>query len=475
MARTPRSKKQTSERSAIFRRRAPSALAATVFLLLAGAAVLVVILSYSYEPAVVQTHTPEAVLPVDLSKEGRGQQPPAPVMAARPDAEHPETKLAPKSHVPAPHADVDTSEKPSKHEAPAQARARDDAVIKPTPDPEAFQRRAATTPSPSPEPQKPQQHQKPTPQVAPSKSEKSVGGEPARTAGPPPTVEPVPSGKVVQNSGSFTAEGGLRPAPDPALVKSTDSGPLPVIAPDGRTPLQVYARPYKSTGRPRIAVVVSSLGLSQATTVAAIQQLPGGVTLAFAPYGRNLQDYVNQARAAGHEVLLQVPMEPMDYPTNDPGPHTLLTSLTINNNLKRLDWLLGRFTGYVGVVNFMGGRFTAAESHIRPILEALRDRGLMFLDARASSSSAANSAAVKIGLTIAVSDRVLDAIASRAAIDARLLELERLASASGGAIGIGFPYPVTIERLAQWTRVMGDRGYDLVPISALADYQEAKP
>ena len=200
-----------------------------------------------------------------------------------------------------------------------------------------------------------------------------------------------------------------------------------------------------------------------------------GVTLAFAPYGRNLQDYVNQARAAGHEVLLQVPMEPMDYPTNDPGPHTLLTSLTINHNLKRLDWLLGRFAGYVGVVNFMGGRFTAAESHVLPILEALRDRGLMFLDARASSSSVANSIAGKIGLTIAVNDRVVDAIASRAAIDARLLELERLASASGGAIGIGFPYPVTIERLAQWTRVMGDRGYDLVPISALADHQEARP
>jgi len=280
---------------------------------------------------------------------------------------------------------------------------------------------------------------------------------------------------MAQGGSVLTAEGGLRPAPDPALIKSTDDGPLPVVAPDRQTPLQAYARPYKATGRPRIALVISSLGLSQATTQAAIQQLPGGVTLAFAPYGRNLQDYVNQARAAGHEVFLQVPMEPMDYPTNDPGPHTLLTSLTINNNLKRLDWLLGRFAGYVGVVNFMGSRFTSAESHIRPILEAIRDRGLMFLYARASSSSAVRSVAGKTGLHIAASDRVVDAVASRDAIDARLLELERLATASGGAIGIGFPYPVTIERLAQWTRAMGDRGYDLVPVSALAYYQEASP
>ena len=95
----------------------------------------------------------------------------------------------------------------------------------------------------------------------------------------------------------------------------------------------------------------------------------------------------------------------------------------------------------------------------------------MFLDARASSTSVAKDVAGQIGLYVAANDRVLDAIASRSAIDARLLELERLANASGGAVGIGFPYPVTIERLAQWTRAMGDRGFDLVPISALTDHQ----
>ncbi len=466
MAKTPRSNRQTSERSANFRRRAPSALAATVFLLLAGAASLAAWLSYSYEPPVVQTSSLDVVLPIDLSKEGRGRQA-APEMAAKTDGKTADIKIAPKSRVTAPRGDANAGAKPSKQETPAQDGARDRMAVKPAPGPETFQRRAATTPSPSPRPRQP------APQVFQGKDEEVEGGRPAGTAGPVPTVKPAPTGKMAQ--GGATAAGGLSPAPDPALIKSTDSGPLPVVASDGRTPLQVYARPYNATGRPRIAVVVGSLGLSQATTVAAIQQLPGGVTLAFAPYGRNLQDYVNQARAAGHEVLLQVPMEPMDYPTNDPGPHTLLTSLTINHNLKRLDWLLGRFAGYVGVVNFMGGRFTAAESHVRPMLEAMRDRGLMFLDARASSSSVADSVAGKIGLTIAVNDRVVDAIASRAAIDARLLELERLASASGGAIGIGFPYPVTIERLAQWTRVMGDRGYDLVPISALADHQEANP
>lgn len=470
MAQTPRSNKQASERTAKFRRPAPSALAVVVFLLLASAAGLAAWLTYSYEPPVVRAGAMVAVLPIDLTKEGRGEQA-APSMAAKSPAKHSDEKNAPSRQPLKEPALADSGKTPSRPEP--QVPVTEPKIVDPNPIQggerrvEPAVRLTAPTHPPSPEPAP---HQ-----VQPSKPRGEETVIPAGTTKPDGPTQTVQGAKMTQSSSAFTPDGGLRPAPDPALIKSTEDGPLPVVAPDGRTPLQVYARPYKATGRPRIAVVVGSLGLSQATTLAAIQQLPGGVTLAFAPYGRNLQDYVNQARAAGHEVLLQAPMEPMDYPTNDPGPHTLLTSLTINNNLKRLDWLLGRFTGYVGVVNFMGGRFTAAESHVRPILTAMRDRGLMFLDARASSSSVATSVAGKIGLNIASNDRVLDAIASRAAIDARLLELERLASASGGAIGIGFPYPVTIERLAQWTRAMGDRGYDLVPISALVDHQKAKP
>jgi polysaccharide deacetylase 2 family uncharacterized protein YibQ len=453
VARKPRLENPEAERVAKAGRRAPSALAAVVFLLLAGAAGLAAWLTYSYEapdPAGQRPGGETALMAIDLSKEGGGGQA-APSMAAKE----------------AGGGDGKKDETGGDH-----AAAKPDGAVAIPPN--------AVPPKPVPPKPVP-------PKVAPAKAKQRIPPVPAprveevprapvRTVAPAPETKAVPAVKPPPPPrGSFTRSGGLRPAPDPALVKSTDEGPLPVVAPDGRTPLQVYARPYKATGRPRIAVVVDSLGLSQATTLAAIQQLPGGVTLAFAPYGRILQDYVNQARAAGHEVLLQVPMEPMDYPTNDPGPHTLLTSLTINRNLQRLDWLLGRFTGYVGVVNFMGGRFTSAPSHFAPMLETMRGRGLMFLDSRASSASVAVSIADRIGLAVAASDRIVDAIASRAAIDARLLELERLAAASGGAIGIGFPYPVTIERLAQWTRALGDRGFDLVPVSALTGQRKAKP
>ncbi|MBT7636098.1 MAG: divergent polysaccharide deacetylase family protein [Rhodospirillaceae bacterium] len=492
MARIPRGKKQAGDSGGDRAggraggrtdkvTRAPSTPAAVGLILIAGIAGLAAWLSYSHDPAKQQAELnaqatlADAVLPVDLTKDGSGKQA-ASKEPAKKRSEHGGETQGEEKHGEEKHGE-DKHAGDKSEATPGKAAPPKTAAHKPAKDtdghdvkPKVSSQQTADEPAPSPQPG-PQPNPQPGPQPSPQ-DHKAVtqDGEDGEKSGHAPA-------KTASTHGAkskFMASGGLRPAPDPALIKSTENGPLPVVAPDGRTPLQVYARPYKATGRPRIAIVVGSLGLSRATTMTAIQQLPGGVSLAFAPYGRNLQDYVNQARAAGHEVLLQVPMEPMDYPTNDPGPHTLLTSLTIHRNLQRLDWLLGRFAGYVGVVNFMGGRFTSTESHLQPILEAMRDRGLMFLDARASSSSVASAVAGRIGLTIAANDRGLDAVASRAAIDARLLELERLASASGGAIGIGFPYPVTIERLAQWTRAMGDRGFDLVPISAITDHQEAK-
>ncbi len=264
----------------------------------------------------------------------------------------------------------------------------------------------------------------------------------------------------------------LAPAPDPALLTEGQNGALPVIAPDGRRAWQVYARPFEVLdGRPRIAIMLANLGLSQSATKAAIQQLPGSITLGFVPYARGLEAWMNEARAAGHEVFLELPMEPFDYPESDPGPHTLLTTLTHSDNIDRLDWLLSRTAGYVGVTNFMGDKFTSSPESIGPVLEALRDRGLMFLDARTSRESVAGDLATQIKLPRALNNRFLDIEASRVAIDARLLELEEIAKAVGYAVGIGFPYPVTLERIARWSATLDEKGIALAPMSALANLQ----
>jgi len=265
----------------------------------------------------------------------------------------------------------------------------------------------------------------------------------------------------------------LPAVPDPALTRKSDYGLLPIIGPDGRLPWRVYRKPFEDPlDRPRIAIVISEMGFSKTATRSAIQNLPGAVTLSFNPYSRDLQSWVEQARAAGHEVLLQLPMEPFGYPQNDPGDHSLLTSLTDKDNLKRLDWMLGRFTGYSGVTNQMGSKFTASADDIKPILDVIKSRGLLFLDGRTSSKSVAGPLSAEMGIPVAINNRFLDHKANRTTIDARLQDLERIARYTGTAIGIGYPYPVTLERISNWSKTLARKGFVLVPISAAVNRQE---
>lgn len=260
----------------------------------------------------------------------------------------------------------------------------------------------------------------------------------------------------------------LPPAPDPGLVQSTAIGPLPRVGDDGRRPADVYAKPFnRADKRPRIGIVVTGLGLSDAATESAIQGLAGGVTLAFAPYSSKLNEWIRLARAGGHEVLINIPMEPVNYPAYDPGPQTLLTSLNANGNLDRLLWALSRATGYVGVVDFLGSRFTTSRKHMRPVLNALNQRGLLYLDSGSTTRSIAPAVARELKMAFAVSALTLDERASRKDIDRKFGELEKRARSEKQAIGIASPYPVTLERIANWTRQLRARGIVLAPVSAL--------
>ena len=279
---------------------------------------------------------------------------------------------------------------------------------------------------------------------------------------PPPVVEPEPFEPDPAEA--------LAIAPDPGLILQGQVGLLPVIGEDGRQPWHVYGRPVDlDEDIPKIAIVIGGLGMSEAATTAAIQQLPGTVTLAFVPYAPDLSSWIARARAAGHEVILQLPMEPTDFPANDPGPHTLMTEAEAAENIERLHWLLSRFTGYVGVTNYMGSRLTTSPDAMFPILQDLQARGLMFLDAMETPDSIAGQLAGEMHMPNVVNNRFLDTQASRVAIDARLFELEAIAKATGGAVGIGFPYPVTIERVSEWIATLEEREIAVVPISALAD------
>ncbi len=256
---------------------------------------------------------------------------------------------------------------------------------------------------------------------------------------------------------------------DPALIERGVSGPLPIVASDGRKAWQVYARAFdRTSSRPRIAIVIANLGQSTAETEAAITKLPGAVTLGLNPYAPGLPGWVEKARAAGHEVIIGVPMEPLDYPREDPGPSTLMLSLSPKQNLDRLEWALSRTSGYVGVTNFMGSRFTAAQNELRPILEVIKGRGLLFLETRASNQSAIGPLADEFALPHAANDRDIDGEQSRSGIDQALNDLEGIARKKGGAVGTGSGYPATIDRVAAWAATLDGKGLTLAPLSAVA-------
>ena len=261
----------------------------------------------------------------------------------------------------------------------------------------------------------------------------------------------------------------LSGVPDPALI---DRETLPKVGADGRLPWQAYARPFDARDdRPRIAIIITGMGLSEASTRAAIKRLPGPVTLAFDPYAADLEGWVSRARQAGHEVLVSLPMESDEFPLMDPGPYALLTSLDAAENMRRLEFILGRLSGYVGVISAMGSKFRASESHLRPVLEALKGRGLMFVDGGAAKGNLAPGIATEIGLPRVINNIDLANVHSRTAIDQRLAELEGIVRQRAFAVAIAAPYPATLERLAAWAATLEAKKMTLAPVSAIADRQ----
>jgi uncharacterized protein len=292
----------------------------------------------------------------------------------------------------------------------------------------------------------------------------------------------IPVGEIVPATG---AQGAVTPghaldeaslSPDESgniagLVEKTEYGPLPRMGANGQTPFAAYARPSvgaaAAAGRPRIAIVVTGLGINLPGTLDAVAKLPDNVTLAFAPYGRDLERAVGAARAEGHEIFLEVPLEPFDYPDNDPGPDTLLTGQAPRDNMRKLYRVMGKIGGYAGVINNMGARFTASGADFGPFMEELGTRGLGYLDDGSSNRSLAADLAAANGVPFAKASLMLDANPARAPILARLAELEDIAKRQGSAVGLITALPVSVDTVTEWTAGLEERGIMIVPASAL--------
>jgi polysaccharide deacetylase 2 family uncharacterized protein YibQ len=328
------------------------------------------------------------------------------------------------------------------------------------------------------------------PKPAPTKDAAGGGENPAsetmRPADPPAmassnsktiTVIDGSSGKrqkiVIPNA----EENGNAVRNDQALLEKSRHGGIPKIRADGARAAVVYAHsrevPLDRKNYPRIAIIVTGVGISASGTAAAFATLPAPITFAVAPYAANIENVATRALTEKHELLLQVPMEPFDYPDNDPGPQTLLTSLSGEQNVDRLHWFMSRMRGYVGITNYMGARFTASDKTLRPVLADVGKRGLIYVDDGSTSRSGAAQVAESNNLPFAKADIALDVIPTASAIEHALAHLELIARQNGSAIGIAKAEPAVIAQLAQWAKKVESRGFVLVPITMVATKEKS--
>jgi len=294
-------------------------------------------------------------------------------------------------------------------------------------------------------------------------------------AGIDPSAPPTTGPDAAQKSAPKRPPSPLPKAPFAGFFQPGPMGPLPVIANDGRTVARAYARPFTGeAGKPKIALIVGGLGFNATATQSAIDDLPPEVTLSFVPYTQGLQGWIDRARARGHEVLLELPMESFDPEADDTGPQTLLANGSPRENIAKLENLLSRAAGYFGVTNYQGGRLASSQQASAPIAQALKSRGLVFAGNAIGPRTAFGVEAGRAGLPFTPADRIIDVQRDANAIDEQLLNLEALALQNGSALGSGFAFPVTIDQIQEWAENLSMRGYVLAPASNVMESRNAR-
>ncbi len=275
---------------------------------------------------------------------------------------------------------------------------------------------------------------------------------------------------AVEALGAPKAAQPLAPPNDRGLFEQSSVGDIPIISTDGKEAWKTYARPYSAeASAPAVGLVVTGLGMSEVLTQAAIDHLPADVTLAFNAYGRGVKAWVEKARAMGHEVLLELPMESESFPADDPGPLAMMTSKSPTQNLKTLNLLMASAQGYVGFIGQYGSRFTKNKKAMAPVLGEMKSRGLMFIDPRSVQGALSLEMADQMQLPRAIVDTTLNSEASTAQIRAQLDTLATIAGTKGVAVGAVHATPNTVKAIKDWALKL--QNVNVSPLSNLAGRQ----
>jgi hypothetical protein len=251
--------------------------------------------------------------------------------------------------------------------------------------------------------------------------------------------------------------------PTPTNKPVPTSSPLKIV---GQPAWRRYAVPFTATGsKPKIAIIIDDLGLDRRRTNRAIE-LPPPLTMAFLTYAEDLPAQTEIAHKHGHELLVHMPMQAMSSHFNA-GPNTLEVGLSEQELQTRIQWGLSRFTGFVGVNNHMGSRFTSDADGMDVVMRALKRSGLLFLDSVTTDVSQGPAAAKREGVPFLQRQVFLDNEQTQESINHQLAETEEIARRHGQAIAIGHPHDATISALSEWLPTLAAKGFEIVPLTAL--------
>jgi len=231
------------------------------------------------------------------------------------------------------------------------------------------------------------------------------------------------------------------------------------------------AGPVSAPATPQIAIVIDDMGRSLAAGRRVIA-LPGPVACAFLPHAPHTRRLAEQAHAAGKEVMLHLPMQSMAGRPLDAGGLTL--DMTRTAFLRTLDEDLARVPHVVGVNNHMGSLLTRHPGHMTWLMQALRDRGLFFVDSRTTHHTVARRIAFEQRLPSRRRDVFLDPEPGNASLQREFRRLLAIAREKGSALAIGHPYPETLAFLERTLPELAGTGVTLVPVGTLIARQQEK-
>ena len=250
--------------------------------------------------------------------------------------------------------------------------------------------------------------------------------------------------------------------PQPGRTMSVHMAP----APEAADPPPV--RPHRPSGDelleggPRAAIIIDDLGNNwgRARTVS---ELPFPVAVAVLPNTPFAERTARRAHAHGKEVLAHMPMQPGDasiplgpaFLRADMGRGELLTTLRAN---------LAAIPHVEGMNNHMGSALTARDEPMRWVMQALRRRGLFFIDSRTTAASRGLDQARSAGIPAAQRDIFLDHHTDQAYVRRQFRKLLKEARQHGTAIGIGHPYPSTLKVLREMLPEAREQGVRIVPV-----------